>query len=166
MLLFAPYPFFKEIETKSLLIGETKPNFSFPVNYDVPHLFGIKDATAPINIYNSGDVKADFSLRIRCTGLCKNVVLRNLNTFEELKLNGEMVLGDVINFYKEDNGVLRCELIRDGQSVDILNWVDDESNLFELQRGDNVISATDDNGGANLFVTLMFNPSVVAVYED
>lgn len=166
MLLFAPYPFFNEIETRSLLIGETKPDFSFPVNYSTPHLFGIKDATAPINIYNSGDVKADFSLRIRCNGLCQNVVLRNLNTFEELKLNGEMVLGDVINFYKADNGVLRCELIRDGQRVDVLNWVDDESNLFELQRGDNVISATDDNGGANLFVTLMFNPSVVAVYED
>lgn len=166
MLLFAPYPFFKEIETRSFLVGETKPHFTFPVNYAKTHFFGIKDATAPINIYNSGDVKADFRLHIRCTGLCQNVAVRNLSTFEELKLNGEMILGDVINFYKSDNGVLRCELVRDGQTIDILNWVDDESDLFELQRGENVISATDDGGGANLFVNLIFNPSVVAVYED
>ena len=166
MLLYAPYPYFKEIQTESVLIGEIVPQFSFPVNYQETHLFGTKEKDAVINIYNGGDVKSQFSVIIQCSGVSKNVIIRNLYTFEELKLNGEFLAGDVAMVYKGEDGILRAELTRNGDVIDILSWVDDDSDFFELQIGDNLISATDDAGGENLFVNVVFSNTVVAVYED
>ena len=50
-------------------------------------------------------------------------------------------------------------------SSDVISWIDESSDLFELDVGDNLISATDDDGGASLTAKITYNPVVVAVYE-
>lgn len=47
----------------------------------------------------------------------------------------------------------------------MITWIDDESSLFELEPGDNLISANDDQGGAALIASFTFNPAVGALYE-
>ncbi|MDY4508830.1 MAG: hypothetical protein SPD95_08935 [Candidatus Faecousia sp.] len=62
--------------------------------------------------------------------------------------------------------MLRAELTSGDTVTDVITWLDDDSSLFELESGDNLISANDDQGGAALVVSLSFNPAVGVLYES
>lgn len=164
--LFAPYPFFKSVNEKIEEIGAIKPLFSFPVNYATPHKFGEKSSTRYKNIYNDSDVSVPFSLHIQSSGTSANPVIANLKTLKTLKINGTLNAGDFIDIYRNNDNVLRAILTSDGVESDIIYWIDETSDLFELDVGDNLISATDDGGGDSLSAKITYNPVVVAVYES
>lgn len=166
MRFFAPYPFFKSVIEKNTEIGSIKPLFCFPVNYANPHKFGEKSASRYKIIYNDSDVSVPFSLHISSTGTSKNPVIANLQTFKTLKINGTLNVGDFIDIYRNDDNVLQAILTSNGVSHDAISWIDESSNLFELDVGDNLISATDDEGGPSLAVKITYNPVVVALYES
>ena len=164
--LFAPYPFFRELEEKSVSIGNVEPKFKFPVNYSNVHIFGIKQPEKYKNVFNSGDVSVPFRVSMIASGTSENPIITNLKTFSFLKLNGSLSVGDVVVVYRDEQGILRAELESDGETQDIISWVDEESSLFELEVGDNFISVTDDQDGNNLSTRFYYNPAVVAVYES
>lgn len=166
MQFFAPYPFFKSVDEKNEEIGTINPLFSFPVNYAVPHKFGERSAARYKNIYNDSDVRVPFSLYVYSYGTSTNIVVANLRTLKTLKLNGVLNSGDFIKIYRNDDNVLQAELNSNGEKKDIISWIDESSDLFELEVGDNLISAIDDEGGASLSVKISYNPVVVAVYES
>ena len=166
MQFFAPYPFFKSVDEKNEAIGSIKPLFSFPVNYAVPHKFGERGAERYKNIYNDSDVRVPFSLYVYSAGTSTNLVVANLRTFKSLKLNGVLNSGDFIRIYRNDDNILQAEFHSNGETKDIISWIDESSDLFELEVGDNLISAIDDEGGASLSVKISYNPVVVAVYES
>jgi phage-related protein len=166
MQFYAPYPFFKSVNEKNIEIGSIKPLFSFPVNYSVPHKFGENEAGRYRNIYNDSDVNIPFAIHISSSGASTNPVIANLKTFKSMKINGTIGAGDFIDIYRNDDNVLQARLTSNGVETDIISWIDESSNLFELQVGDNLISATDDTGGANLSAKITYNPVVVAVYES
>lgn len=166
MVLFAPYPFFYSTENIVKNIGNIEPMFSFPVNYAEPHQFGKKGDQKYVNLLNEGDVGVPFNVLIRSSGASTNVVLRNLENLKYLRLNGALTIGDSAKVYRDDKNILRAELTRNGEVVDIISWIDEGSDLFELGQGTNIITFNDDENGANLDVTITFNPAVVAVYED
>lgn len=166
MQFFAPYPFFKSIEEKNVEIGSIKPLFSFPVNYSIPHKFGEKGSARYKNIYNDSDVSIPFSLRLSSSGTSTNPVIANLQTFKTLKLNGTLNAGDFVDIYRNEDNVLRAIMTSDGVQSDVIYWIDESSDLFELDAGDNLISATDDEGGASLTAKINYNSVVVAVYES
>lgn len=166
MQLFAPFPFFYEVDETSVFIGETKALFRFPVNYSTPHRFGTRTSVKYKSIYNDGDVNVPFKLQIIANADSTNVTISNLETFEFLKFNGVLSAGNSITVYRDESNVLRVELTSDGVSSDATDMVDEESMLFELNVGDNVIGVDSDEGGDNLTVTIFFNPAVVALYED
>lgn len=162
---FAPFPFFYNVSEKNYSIGNIIPLFSFPVNYSAPHKFGEKGVERYTNIVNSGDVKVPYKLKIQTRGASSNIVVANLQTFEFLKINGEIGQGDEISIYRDEENVFRAELERDGETIDIIHWIDESSTLFELNVGDNQISVTDDNGGISLSAFFSYNQAVVALYE-
>lgn len=166
MQLFAPYPFFYSVVEESVFIGEIKALFRFPVNYSTPHRFGTRTSVKYKTIYNDGDVNVPFKLQIIANADSTNVTISNLETFEFLKFNGVLSAGNSITVYRDESNVLRVELTSDGISSDAIDMVDEESMLFELNVGDNVIGVDSDEGGDNLTVTIFFNPAVVALYED
>lgn len=166
MQFFAPFPFFYSINSQISEIGAIKPMFSFPVNYATPHKFGERAAARYKNILNNGDVKVPFSIYLYSSGKSTNIVIANLKTLKTLKLNGSLNFGDSINIYRDDDNVLRAELTSDGVTSDIISWVDESSDLFELEVGDNLISANDDEGGLSLTAKITFSPAVVALYES
>lgn len=163
---FAPFPFFYDINQQSSEIGVIKPMFSFPVNYSVPHKFGDRSDTKYKNIFNDGDVKVPFSIYLHSSGQSTNIVIANLETFQVLKINGMLNAGDYINIYRDADNILRAELTSGGVTSDIISWIDESSELFELNVGDNLISANDDEGGLSLTAKITFNPAVVALYES
>ena len=163
---FAPFPFFYSIDTKGVTIGGVAPLFSFPVNYAEPHQFGEKVGERYTNVANTGDVKVPFSVYLQSSSVSTNIYIANLETFEYLKINGTLNVGDTLNIYRDDQNVLRAELQTDGSVQDVISWIDEGSTLFELNVGDNLILATDDEGGASLIARFNFNPAVVALYES
>lgn len=165
MQFFAPFPFFFDVNEELHTIGTVTPQFRFPVNYGVPHRFGSKSAARYTNIINSGDVAVPFRLYLRSEGVCTNITISNLKTFAFLKLNGVLNAGDSAEIYRDNENVLRAELTSGGAVSDIISWIDEDSTLFELEVGDNLISANDDEGGTALTARFAFNPAVGALYE-
>lgn len=165
MQLFAPIPYFTTTAERSVTIGAVDPMFSFPVNYAASHTFGKKSATRYANINNDGDARIPFGLYITTSGQSTNVTISNLQTFEKLKLNGTLLAGDEVNIYRDTNNILRAERTSDGITTDILSWIDEESDLFEMAVGDNLIAANDDEGGASLTARFIYSPAVWSMYE-
>lgn len=165
MQFFAPFPFFFDVDEKDFYIGNVTPQFRFPVNYGVPHRFGTRSVARYTNVVNSGDVRVPFRLHLQSNGVCTNVTVTNLNTFAFLKLNGILNAGDAVDIYRDNDNVVRAELSSGGVVSDIISWVDEASTLFELEVGDNLISASDDEGGAALAAHFVFNAAVGALYE-
>lgn len=166
MQFFAPYPFFRDLNEQNTEIGSIKPLFSFPINYATPHKFGEKGGARYKNIYNDSDVKVPFSLHLSSSGTSTNPVIANLKTFQTLTINGTLNAGDVVEIYRNNDNVLQAELISDSVTTDIIAWIDESSDLFELEVGDNLISVTDNEGGANLTAKITYSPVVVALYES
>lgn len=166
MQFFAPFPFFYGKEESSVELGGVTPLFKFPVNYAIPHKFGEKANEKYSNIVNAGDVKVPFRISLSSNGTSTNPVISNLTTFEFLKLNGVLNAGDSIDIYRDEGNVMRVELLSAGVKYDATSWVDEDSTLFELNVGDNLIAANDDEGGAGLTARFSFNPAVAALYES
>lgn len=165
MQFFAPYPYFSAIDEKMSQIGYVVPEFRFPVNYGTPHRFGTRDAARYTNIINGGDVRIPYKLILRSEGISTNPTVTNLKTFAFLRLNGTLNAGEIATIYWDDNNVLRAELTAGDVTKDIISWIDDDSELFELDVGDNLIHANDDEGGAGLVASFVFRPAVAVLYE-
>ena len=165
LALYAPFPFFKEIAESTFYIGTITPMFSFPVNYETPHIFGTKSAARYINVTNKGDLKSSYRIDLTSEATSTNITLTNLETFEFLKINGTLNAGERISVYRDDNNQLKAVLYKGSEETDIISWIDEESTLYEMNVGDNLIVASDDNGGVNLTAQLTFNNVVGGVYE-
>ena len=166
MQLFAPFPLWKTVDEKVDIIGGITPLFRFPVNYSEPHKFGERSASKYINIVNNGDMETPLKINIIADGTNSNVVISNLQTFEFLRFNGTLETGDEVQFYYDDYNQLIVELWRDGVKSDIIGWIDDDSTLYNLKVGDNIIAIDSDEGGGNLSVSIMHSDALGAVYED
>lgn len=166
MQFFAPFPFFSSVTEKAYSIGGVTKEFRFPVNYSIPHRFGTRSAAKATNVVNDGDVAVPFRMDLRVTGSCENPVITNLNTRAFLKITGTLDVGDRISVYLGKDNAIRVERTNGGVTEDILSRLDDDSTLFELAAGDNLLAASDDNGGLGMSVQFTFNPARAAIYED
>ena len=167
MLLFAPFPYFYGQNEKSVQIGGIIPMFKFPVNYAETHSFGKISEGRFSTIYNDGDVKVPYSFQIIVNGTSTNPTVTNLLTFEFFKINGAFNAGDVISVYRDENNVLVANVTHSDASVDdILSMIDDDSTLYELSVGDNLISINDDEGGVGMSAKVSYKTVVVALYES
>lgn len=166
MQLFAPNPFFYSLTEFSEIVGKIEPRFSFPVNYADPHIFGETSTKRDLLLNNNGNVPAPYSLELTSISGSTNPVFTNLNTFEFLKLNGVLEIGDKVKIYRSEDGILQAELNRDGELLDILSWIDEESTFYSLNVGENLVAINDEGGGLGLMARISFNPAVTAVYES
>lgn len=167
MQLFAPFPYFYGQNEERAQIGGIVPMFKFPINYAEPHTFGKMSEGRFSTIYNDSDVKVPYGFQIVVNGTSTNPTVTNLLTFEFLKINGTFKSGDVINVYRDDNNVLVATVTDgDGNVSDIISMIDDESTLYELAVGDNLISVNDDEGGVGMSASVSFKTVVVALYES
>lgn len=166
MQFFAPFPYFYSMSEKTANVGAIIPQFRFPVNYSTPHRFGTRTKERYTNIYNGGDVAVPFDVHLTAAGECPNVTVTNMKNLAFLKVNGTLNTGDSMRIYRDSSGILRAELTSEGLTTDAISMIDEESTLFQLTVGDNLIGATDDNDGANLTASFAFREAVVAVYES
>lgn len=162
---FAPIPYFSRGDSSNNYVGRIIPKFSFPVIYN-KHKFGERDKNKVALIYNDGDVKVFYSAHLQFIGESINPIITNIQTTEFLKLNGTLQNGDTIDVYRDADSVLRAELTRNGKAIDIISWIDEKSNFFQLEIGDNIISIDDDEDGVGIIGRISFTPAVVSLYES
>ena len=110
-------------------------------------------------------MKSSYRIDLTSEATSTNITLTNLETFEFLKINGTLNAGERISVYRDDNNQLKAVLYKGSEETDIISWIDEESTLYEMNVGDNLIVASDDNGGVNLTAQLTFNNVVGGVYE-
>lgn len=165
MQFYAPFPYFSTFGESHNLIGGIIADFRLPVNYSKPHRFGTRSSDRYTNIVNSGEIRVPFKLVMRSEGVSTNPTVSNLQTFGFLRINGTLNSGEYITVYRDNSNVLRAELTQGNLVTDVIDWLDDESSLFELEPGDNLISASDDQGGVSLVISFSFNPAQAVLYE-
>lgn len=162
--LYCVYPYWMGATEKGYLLGGYTPAFSFPVNYANPHTFGIKSENAFTNCVNDGAVSVPFTAEFTATADVENYGLINVTTLEELKINDTLTVGERTKIYRE-NGRLYLEKTVAGVTSDIFAALDEDSNLFQIYPGDNILMEQADSGGANLMATVSFSDAYPGVYD-
>ncbi len=165
LVLFAPYPYWRSVEQSVKALGITTKMFRFPVNYSESHCFGEVNTTGEVNCYNEGSAAATFTLYLKAPVKVVDPVIINTLSGKKLKFNGTLQAGDLLTLYR-DVGAVRLELTRDNVTTNALDMLDDSSDLFQLDIGDNVLTGDAELNGASMQVTIIYYNSWAGVLID
>lgn len=165
--IICPYPFFRDAyETQSTTFGGVVPMFEFPFWNDSttePLMIMSELRTRPDRtIIYEGDYEIGVTIHIRASGNASNVTIFNVNTRETMYINTNVlenftgqriVAGDeiVISTVKSKK---YCRLIRNGQTINILNCIDRNSSWFQITKGENIFAYTAEYGADRLQIEI------------
>lgn len=165
-MLYCRLPYWQSVDAVQCVLGGSVPTFRLPVNYSTPHRFGARRPSAFVNVRNSGDFRADYRLSFRSEiGQIVNPYLLNVTTGQQMRLMTTLEPGQEYLLYWK-NHHLCCTRTADGMTEDVLSVLDDDSTLFHLDAGDNLLKIGADSGGDNLQSTISFYSVHMGVYPD
>lgn len=156
--LFSQSPFWSNGTLSRFMNGVSTPQFSFPVNYSSPHKFGLKDFSKEYNVYNSGSVDTVFELKIWGTEPIKNPKITNKKTGEFLRFIGDIETGEILTMRQTAKSIYITKTAVDGMETNVFSMLDDESSLFRLKTGDNVLTNEAEEGLYALVSQISFYP--------
>ncbi len=161
-------PFWREEEETREDVASWIGGFEFPIraaddkpdglelpiegNWEI----GYRQLSLIVGIANSGDVKAGIRIDFRALGALTNPSLLNVNTGEYIKVNMDMLAGDVLSV-STGYGEKAVTLRRNGEETDAFRYLDVDSSYLQLDVGDNVFRYEADIGINNLEVTIYHN---------
>lgn len=153
-------PFWREEAETREDIATWIGGFEFPVP-DGLQLFdgwqiGYRQPSLIVNVYNSGDVKAGIRIAFRALGAVTNPQLLNVDTQEFIKLNLEMLAGDVLTV-STGYGEKSVTLTRGGVTSDAFRYLDVDSSYLQLSVGDNLFRYSAAANTENLEVSIYHN---------
>jgi len=105
-----------------------------------------------------GDTEIGVTIHIHAIGEAENITIYNTGTREIMKIDttklesltgSGIIEGDDI-IIKTQKGEKSITLIREGQSINILNCLDKGTDWFTLAKGDNIFAFTAESGTTNL----------------
>lgn len=110
-----------------------------------------------------GDSEIGFNIEIHAIGTAKHVMLYNVNTLENMKIDTDklialtgqpIIMGDSI-FISTIKGDKSIQLLREGVYYNIINCLDRDATWMFLRKGDNVFAFDAEEGGANLYFRII-----------
>lgn len=161
MQVYCDTPFWMEDNLKNYILNGYTSAFSFPVNYD-SHVFGTRASGNFTNCINTGDVEAPFVCEFTAIDEVSGYGIINVVTLEELRFDDTLFPGDVVRVYQE-NGRVRVQKTSDGVTSNALGLLSEDSTLFNLLPGDNVLKVVADNNEESLQVSLSYMPVFMGV---
>lgn len=117
---------------------------------------GYRQPSLIVNVYNSGDVKSGIRIEFRALGAITNPQLLNVNTQEFIKINMELVAGDVLTL-STGYGEKSVTLKRNGITTDAFRYLDVDSTYLQLSVGDNLFRYSAEKNTENLEVSIYHN---------
>lgn len=153
-------PFWREETETREDIATWIGGFEFPVPEGL-ELFdgweiGYRQPSLIVNVYNSGDVKSGIRIEFRALGVVTNPKLLNVDTQEFVKLNLEMIAGDVLTV-STGYGEKAVKLKRGGVTSDAFRYLDVDSSYLQIAVGDNLFRYSADLNAENLEVSIYHN---------
>lgn len=120
-------------------------------------------------IYYEGDAEVGITIVMHALGAVTNITIRNSNTLESMRFDTDRLIaltgsgfgyGDTITI-STVKGNKYVTLLRDGNSINVLNCLDRDIDWFQLKKGDNVFVYEAETG----FTNLEFKIENMKVYE-
>lgn len=161
MMVYCNVPYWLDANRSDYVIGGYSKAFKFPVIYDT-HTFGVKNPSAFINCYNAGVIDVPYELQFTCITPVENPGIINVYTLQKLKFNLTLGIGEILTIRRE-NGILYVELDQSGTKSSVLSKLTEDSDLFWINPGDNVLRLTADSNEDDLIGTISFNAAEIGV---
>ncbi|KNF09299.1 phage tail protein [Gottschalkia purinilytica] len=139
-------------------------NTEFPLEIPVGGIeLGYREKSTIINVYNDGDKKIGMTIEFKATGDVKNPSLLNIDTQERIKINKDLVKGDILKIYTQE-GNKKIELIRNGLVENASNYIDLRTSTYiQLDVGDNLFRYEAEEKQDNLEVSVYYSPVFLGV---
>ena len=163
LMVYCRTPFWYSSDVYEYDMGEWQKSFSFPTSYD-SHIYATKNASVFIDCYNPGAYKAEPKIVFKADATVTNYGLLNAQTLEYIKLNDSILPGDIVTIEKR-NGQLYVERLRSGVTTDIFSTLDEDSDLYWLNVGQNILRMTADTNVSNLVCLVSFSPVYMGVAD-
>lgn len=151
--IICPDPFFKAVESTVTDFNAVIRLLEFPVEFPESGIpFSEIRAYSEKSVVNGGDAESGVIIRCNFTGEVENPAFYNLTTGEGLSVAFSFLRGDSLTI-DTNQGSKSITLIREGATINMLNYLVQGSAWFLLTIGDNVFTFTaDDDGRENMDV--------------
>lgn len=163
LMLFCPSPYWKSVSKSYYSMGVIVPAFSYPCTLTT-HTFGTKNDNAFVNVLNKGERTSDFTISFTASLPVETYGLVDVITGSFIKIHDELQVGER-TVIRRDNGMLRVQKETPEGGVDIFSDLDEDSTLFYLEKGDNVLAMTADTGLSYLSCEISFFAARSGVYD-
>lgn len=160
--VFCPSPYWYSADGKNVMINDYTPAFSFPVCYDT-HVFGIIGGNAFVNVYNEGDAEADMEITFSCEGEASGYGIANVMTGAVLRFTDTIRAGEKVTLKRAGGRITAVKKSVGREDRSMLAAITDDSSLFSLAAGDNVLRVTADTGEEVLRVSISYNAAYMGV---
>lgn len=163
LTLVCSKPFWIDITENKNEIAMWVGDFNFPLEMSADGLeIGHRESSLIVNINNLGDVECGIKIEFTALASVVNPSIYNVNTQEYLKVKRTLQSGDklVINTEFANKSV---DLIRNGLTTNVFNYIDLNSTFLQLDVGDNLLRYDAESGIDNLEVSIYNIPRYVGV---
>lgn len=161
MQVFCIDPFWKQKNTLYYSLGGLKKLFTLPTTYNT-HKFGERAGAQFINCHNPGDVKAQLKLTFSTTTQAVNYGVINQRTLEVSRFNDTLEPGELVTLWQEKGRVFATKE-SSGLTIDFLGYLSDDSTLFNVLPGDNILKIVADTGENDIIASAEFTPAYMGV---
>lgn len=158
--IICPRPFFEDLETIYTELSNVVRMFEFPFSIEENDPIPFSDImdTPLCTINNGGDVECGCILQISISAAVTGLTIYNVTTQQFFGFNYSFQESDEITI-NTISGQMGVSLNRDGQTMNLLNYMTSNSSWFKLAVGDNDFTFTATNGAQN--VNIMFATAVL-----
>jgi len=161
--LFCPDPYYKDVSETKEEIALWLGDFEFPL--EIPETgieMGHRVSNLIVNANNPGDVECGIRVEFTALASVVNPSILNVYTQEFIKVKRTLVAGDklVIN---TEFGHKRVEMVHNGVSANVFNYIDLDTTFLQLAVGDNLLRYNAESGIDNLEVAIYYTPKYAGV---
>lgn len=166
----APDPLFKEDHEDRVAAATTKGLFHFPLIINKTEqspptiMFGLREPSLIINVYNSGAVATGMRLVFKATGTVVGPTFINVKTQKYFKINKTLVAGEEVEI-NTNTGERKITGRLNGVESNYFKYMDLNSTFLQLEKGDNLFRYDADENLDGLEAYVYFNNRYLEVQE-
>lgn len=171
--IVCPSPYFYARKSMTTVFSGIEPMFEFPFSNEslispMLEMGSIQHASDKV-VYYDGDAETGVTMTIHAIGEASGITIYNIGTRESMTINTDKIEQFTGAGIGAGDDIIICTipgsksivLQREGETVNILNCLDRNSDWFKLSKGDNVFAFTAEVGSNNLQFSIVSN----VVYE-
>lgn len=160
--IICPNPFFYSLKKNTTVFAGIEPTFEFPFSnesleenmLEMGAIYNYREKS----VFYEGDADVGVKIKIHAMGEASGITIYNTGTREIMKIDttkiekftgsGIVAGDDIIISTVADNKSIT--LVRAGNTTNILNCLDKDSDWFRITKGDNIFAYTAESGVTNL----------------